>query len=377
MDFDLKTYRDDLEYLVNIDSGSRCIDGVNRVTDWFADRYRAMGWSTKDIVTEPEMYGKSTLVKNTDSDDFDLLILCHVDTVFPDETAKNRPFGSTEDRFTGPGVADMKAGCLMALMAFEQISANSKLEAKFGVLLNGEHEISCPTIRPVIEQLSKKSKLVVTTEPARADGSCVRQRKGILRYHLQFHGKTAHSGVNPEDGVCAITEMAHMILVLKELEDPEVGITVNPGLVEGGQSVNTIPHYASCNVDIRVIRPEDSERMDQTVRSLVQSPKDSRVKIELAGGITRPPLVPTPRGDEVMHGLNAIAANYGIDLKWAFSGGGSDASYASAMGIPSLCGLGPVGGGYHTEKEYLETGDLQARLCMFRDFLRAVDQKSI
>ena len=246
-----------------------------------------------------------------------------------------------------------------------------------GIIFNGEHELSCPTIRPFLEKTSQKANAVVTTEPARADGSCVRQRKGILRYKLEFHGKSAHSGVEPEKGHCAVTEMARMILSLKELEDLERGISINPGVVTGGTSVNAVPAYAECRIDIRVIELEDAHRLDKAVRERARTPVDEAVRIELEGGITRPPLTPNKRSEELIAGINRIARGYGIELKWSFSGGGSDASYASAFGVPALCGLGPVGGGYHTDKEYLETDDLKERMCIFRDAIEAIINRKI
>lgn len=370
MQFDLEKFRKDLAFLVNIDSGSRCIDGVNRVTDWFIDGYQALGWSVETV--QKEGYGRSALVWHGDRDDLDLLIICHTDTVFPDGTARERPFAESDGRFYGPGVADMKAGCLMALHAIRQLHEAGPLKGSIGVLLNGEHELSCPTIRPFIEEVSSRSKVVITTEPARPDGSCVRQRKGILRYKLQFHGRSAHSGVNPEKGQCAITEMARFIIALRNLQDPERGITVNPGIVSGGTSINAIPDYAECHVDIRVVHAEDAGRIDESVRILAGKPHDPGIRIELQGGITRPPLVPNERSEELTRGIDAIGRKYGVEMKWTFSGGGSDASYASAMGRPALCGLGPTGGGYHTEREYLETVDLQERICIFRDTVEAI-----
>ena len=372
MQFDLNKFREELNHLVNIDSGSRCIEGVNELADWFSERYQSLGWQLETFCAKPDLYGKSVLVYSDSSDVFDLLILCHIDTVFPAGAAEARPFAVEQGRFTGPGVADMKAGCLMTLHALEQLKSEGRLSGKVAVFLNGEHELSCPTTRSLIEKFSKRAKVVVSTEPARANGACVRQRKGILRYVMQFEGRSAHSGVNPEDGICAVTEMSRMIVRLKGLEDSARGITVNPGLVRGGQSINTVPDAATCEVDIRVIRLEDAEKMDLEVRAIAGNASDARVKISLKGGITRPPLVPTARGDELIERLTAVGRSYGLDLQWDFSGGGSDASFASAFGIPALCGIGPVGGGYHTDKEYLQTTDLQERLCLFRDFVEGV-----
>lgn len=372
MPFDLQKYEKELRDLVNIDSGSTCLSGVKTVTDWFSDRYRKLGWSVETRDDPEGRYGRSAFTWNGDRDNMDLLIICHTDTVFPEGTARKRPFKIEANRYHGPGVADMKAGCLGALHALESLVGENTLTGSLGLILNGEHELSCPTIRPFIEEMSQKAKVVITTEPARPDGSCVRQRKGILRYRLDFEGRSAHAGVNPEKGRCAITEMSRLILDLKELEDHERGITVNPGMVSGGQSINAVPDKAECHLDIRVVEAEDAPRMDEAVRRRASQTVDPDVTIHLHGGVTRPPLTPNARSEELIAGINRIASTFGIDLKWSFSGGGSDASFASAFGIPALCGLGPVGGDYHTEMEYLELAELEERLSIFRDTVEGI-----
>lgn len=372
MTFDLNAFENELTFLVNLDSGSRCIDGVNEVADWFARRFEALGWPVEEVQAQPDQYGKSLYTWFGNPAELDLLILCHHDTVFPAGTAQGRPFSKTPESYRGPGVADMKAGCLMTLHSLEQLHHAGKLAGSVGVFFNGEHELSCPTTRSFIEDKSKLAKVVVATEPARADGSCVRQRKGILRYVLTFHGKSAHSGVDPENGHCAVTEMARIILALRAFDDPERGININPGIANGGTSINAVPNLAECRVDIRIVHMEDALRIDKLIRELVLSPFDPGVTVELEGGITRPPLVPNQRSDELIEGINRIAKTHGLDLTWSYSGGGSDASFASGLGIPALCGLGPVGGNYHTEREFLQTTDLHERLCLFRDTVEAI-----
>jgi len=377
MEFDLTAFEKELEVLVNIDSGSLCKEEVNRIADWFAARLAAMGWPVEFIQADPLRYGKSVYTWFGDPKALDLLIISHTDTVFPAGTTAARPFVSKDGLFRGPGVADMKAGCLMTLHALEQLHQSGRLKGSVGFFLNGEHELSCPTTRPFIEEKSKLAKVVISTEPARVDGSCVRQRKGILRYKMRFHGRSAHSGVDPHNGACAVTEMARKILALRQMDDPDRGINVNPGVVKGGDSVNVIPDSAECQIDVRVIHMEDAHRIDERIRKLVTTSVDPSIRIELEGGITRPPLVPTVRGDVLIERINEIARGYGLDLKWSFSGGGSDASFASAFGIPALCGMGPVGGHYHTEREFLQTVDLQQRLCVFRDTVEAICNGSI
>ena len=372
MDFDPIAFEADLRTLVGMDSGSTCVDGVNQVADWFAQRFAALGWPVSFEEPKPGQFGKSLYTWWGNPRTLDLLILCHVDTVFPAGTAAQRPFRVNGDRYVGPGVADMKAGCLMALITMEQLHRSGRLSGNIGLFFNGEHELSCPNTRASIEEKSLASRVVVTTEPARADGSCVRQRKGILRYTIRFHGHSAHSGVDPEKGHCAVTEMARMILALRGLADSEAGIGVNPGLVKGGISVNAVPDLAECRLDVRVSRNEDAKRLDATIRRMAEQPVDPGVRIELEGGITRPPMIPNERSEKLIRGINRIAGGYGLDLAWSSSGGGSDASFASFHGIPSLCGLGPVGGGYHTEREYVEIRGLRERICIFHDMVEAI-----
>ena len=366
-----------MQTLVNIDSGSTCVEGVNELASWFSRHFEALGWPVVIEEPKPGLFGKSVFTWHGDPLALDLLVICHLDTVFPAGTAARRPFEVNGDRYLGPGVADMKAGCLMALNSMELLHRAGRLHGSVGVFFNGEHELSCPNTRSSIEAKSKAAKVVVTTEPARADGSCVRQRKGVLRYTLKFHGRSAHSGVDPENGICAVTEMARMILSLKELADPEAGISVNPGLVKGGVSVNAVPDFAECRLDVRVNRPEAAERLDAVIRRMVDEPVDPGIRIELSGGITRPPMIPNDRSEELIEGINRIARGYGLDLNWSFSGGGSDASFASAFGIATLCGLGPVGGGYHTEREYIEIPGLRERMSVFRDMVEAICNGSI
>ncbi len=377
MDFDLDKFESDLEHLVNVDSGSRTLDGVAEVTDWFAERYRALGWTVTDVDTQTPDYGKSAFAWMGNRDQLDLLIICHTDTVFPPGRGETWKFEKEAERFTGPGVADMKAGCLTALYSIEQLVSQGRLRGSLGVILNGEHELSCPTIRPFLEAVSKGSKVVITTEPARPDGSYVKQRKGILRFHLSIHGKSAHAGVNPETGACAVTKMAETILALKGLEEIERGITINPGIVKGGSSINAVPDFAEIQVDIRVVEQVDGPRMDEAVRALVASMQEEAIQINLEGGITRPPMTPNARSEELVEAIQSIGERYGIQVTWSFSGGGSDASFASALGIPTLCGLGPVGGNYHTRREYLHTVDLQQRMCVFRDTVEAITNGKI
>ena len=368
-------FLEELEKLVNIDSGTYCKEGVNQVQDWFAARFARPGWEIEWFDPAPDKLGRSFLAWPGGEKTFDLLILCHADTVFPAGEVARRPFTAEGDRLRGPGVADMKSGCLFTLHAIEQLLAEKAELGRIGVFFNGEHEISCPNTRPIIEALSAASRIVFSSEPTRANGSHIRQRKGILRYTVKFTGVSAHAGNNPEQGVCAVTELANWVLFFKSLEDQAKGITVNPGMISGGTSVNTIPDSAELRVDIRTVTQEDSLRIDEEVRRKTSFNPKATFTVE--GGITRPPMKPNQYTDRLCALVEEAGARHGVNVTWTFAGGGSDASFASGMGRPSLCGLGPVGGGMHTEKEFLDTRDLEARFEEYKDVIRAFSNERL
>lgn len=364
----LSDYLQDLETIVNIDSGTYDIAGVNQVQDWFYKQFvDGLGYQATYYDAEPERLGQSILYSQGNDDHFDLLILCHADTVFPKGEATKRPFQIQENRVLGPGTADMKGGCLFALYALRELIQDKQKIGNIGIFFNGEHEIGCPNTRHIIEKLSRQSRIVIATECTRANGAYVKQRKGILRYKINFEGVSAHSGNNPEDGACAVLEMAHWIVALKALAEPALGISVNTGVVQGGTSVNTIPDHAELQIDIRVCKAEDAERIANKVTTL--QAVNPKVTVTIQGGITRPPMVPNEKTEKICKMVEQMGVSQGITVKWASVGGGSDASFASAMGKPTLCGLGPTGRDIHTANEVLFLDDIHQRYEIFKEML--------
>ncbi len=365
----LKHLQDELEFLVNIDSGTYVKAGVNRIAEYFSDKFKSLGWQIRWYETDSESFGRSFVCAPRLDDDFDVLVLCHTDTVFPEGEAIERPFSRNTNRFYGPGVADMKIGLLFTWYALEELVKQDRLKKNIAVFFNAEHEVSCPNTGEIIKELAKKSKIAITSEPARTDGSYVYKKSGIGRYTFTFKGRAAHSGVNPRDGRDAIEEMAYWVIFLKSLADPEQGIYLNAGMVGGGKSVNAVADHAELKLDLRFTRHEDGLEVDRIIRSKTATPFNADIHIELVGGIKRPPLIPVPATARLQRVVEEIGHDFGQAITWVFSGGGSDASFASAMGIPALCGLAAVGGGQHSQDEYIETGDLSIRYNIFREML--------
>ena len=368
---DILTFQTELESIVNIDSGTYVRDGVNKMADIFAEKFTSLGWQINWFETDASMYGRSFVCAPNLEQDFDLLVLCHHDTVFPEGEVAARPFSIEGTKFKGPGVADMKTGLLFTWHALRQLHEEGKIVKNIAVFFNAEHEISCPNTRVIIEALSKRSKVAVTSESARANGANVYKKKGIARYTIKFTGKAAHSGVNPLDGVDAIEELAHWILYFKSLINPDKGIYFNPGMVSGGKAINVVPETAELKLDVRFTDYADGKEIDALIRSRINQPFNPAIEIELEGGIRRPPMTPVARTKTLQEIVEGIGRKKGHDVTWGFSGGGSDASFAAALGVPSLCGMAGVGGALHSKDEYLETSDLITRFEIYKETLDA------
>lgn len=364
---DKQKFTTDLEYLVNIDSGSYVREGVNKIGNWFAEKFTNMGWNIKWFDLAPKINGRSFLTFSQHDKKFDLLILVHLDTIFPNGEAKKRPFSVVGTRFQGPGVADMKSGLLFTYYALQQLQQEGRLTANIGVFFNGEHEISCPNTRKLIEEFSQNSKAAITAEPARSNGAYVNRRKGVGRYKLKFLGRSAHSGVNPEEGIDAVDELAHWVLFLKGLSDPEKGVYINSGVVKGGVSINSVPGEAELLVETRFNDMESGNKIEQSIKHKLTSPFNKQIKIELEGGIKRPPMIPTEETHRLCRIIEDVGKEYHTEVIWATSGGGSDASFAAALGTPAVCGLAAVGGDLHSDSEYLETQDVEVRFNIYKE----------
>ncbi|GBU09512.1 peptidase M20 [Gammaproteobacteria bacterium] len=369
----LELYLCELEEIVNIDSGSYDANGVNKVQDWFYHKFvDTLGFIPTSYDFTPRgalKLGRSMLYATSANHQFDLLVLCHVDTVFPKGEVAVRPFEIVGDEVKGPGTADMKGGCLYTWYAIEELIRNKEQIGNIGFFFNGEHEIGCPNTRSVMEKLITESRIIIAGECTRANGAYVKQRKGILRFTLEFEGIEAHAGNNPQDGACALEEMAHWILALKGLANADKGITINTGIAKGGNSVNTIPNFAQLYIDIRVQEINDALEMEKKVHALM--PFNSKVTVKITGGITRPPMVPNAKTEILCHEVEKIGEKHGVNVTWASVGGGSDASFASALGRPVLCGLTPTGTGAHTKNEAIFLKDIHQRYDIYRDLIKA------
>ncbi|GAK57345.1 acetylornithine deacetylase [Candidatus Vecturithrix granuli] len=348
----------DLETVVNIDSASDHLPGLAQVAAFFERRFSTLGWYVKTH-RFLEGFGPCLQSSNVNPESFqgqyDVLCLGHIDTVFPEGTAQERPFRLVNGRAMGPGVADMKAGLTAALHVAETLEKFG-ISKKLSVCMafNSDEEIGSPASRPWIETLAQRSKRVFVLEPCRATGDYVLQRKGVGFYQILCRGKAAHAGVEPEKGINAVVELAHQILKINSFGNPEKGTTVNVDVASGGTKTNVIPEYASAFIDIRVTDPEEIHRIETLFAELPQQASMPGVRVEVSGGVNRPPMVPSPATLKLWDHIAKIGAELGLAMNWIASGGGSDGNFTAALGVPTIDALGPQGGRAHSEDEYLE-----------------------
>lgn len=291
------------------------------------------------------------------------LLLGHCDTVWPAGTVERMPVEIRDGRLAGPGVYDMKGGLvqgIFALRALRELGLEPGVEP--AVFINSDEELGSGESLVRIERLARCVRRVFVLEPSLGPaGKLKTRRKGSLRFTIRVHGRAAHSGLDPEKGASAIQELARVIQTLYGLADPERGITVNVGVVSGGLRANVVAPEARAELDIRVMGWEDALRLERTVRDLTASISGTR--LEIAGGIDRPPLEATPGNRSLWEAARRRAEELGIDLDEGTAGGASDGSLTSRL-APTLDGLGAVGDGAHALHEHvvLDRGPERAAL---------------
>jgi len=301
-----------------------------------------------------------------------VLVVGHLDTVWPVGSLERLPFRVTpEGRAHGPGIFDMKSGVAILVESLRTI-VSQRLATKRPVtlLLTCDEEIGSRTSRQLIEEDAKNAAAALILEPPISGGVVKTGRKGIGTFTVRALGRAAHAGLDPEKGVNAIVELAHQTLRLSALNDYGRGVTVSVGLVEGGSALNVVPACASAKVDVRFWTPEDGENLIAAIRGL--TPVTAGAKIEVSGGINRPPMPRSEKNIALYEHARALAAELGFELKDEVVGGGSDGNFIAAMGVPTLDGLGVDGAGAHAEHEHIVIDDIPRRAALLTRLMQTV-----
>ena len=299
-----------------------------------------------------------------------ILILGHLDTVHPVGTF-DPVFEVQDGRARGPGVFDMKGGWACVLEALARFhEARTPPRRPVRILATCDEETGSETSRALIEELATDAHAVLVPEPPFPDGSAKTRRKGVAWYRLTAHGRASHAGLAPEDGINAVVELAQQVLAVTALADPASGTTVSVSRAGGGTASNVIPARAWAVVDVRFTRAAEADRVDAAMRSL--EPVHGGARLELEGGLNRPPMERTDGVAELYERARSLAAELGWTLGEGLSGGASDGSFTAGLGIPTLDGIGPVGGGAHAATEHVEIADLPRRVALYGRLLEVL-----
>jgi glutamate carboxypeptidase len=290
-----------------------------------------------------------------------ILLMGHRDTVFPDGEASRRPFTIRDGIAYGPGVADMKAGLVMNCFILAAFAKFGGAPAPLVGLFTGDEEIGSPEGRAVIEAEARRARVVFNSEPGRVSGNVVTGRKGGVFMLFRITGKAAHSGGAFTDGISAIDELARKVLAIHALTDLDRGITLNVGLVSGGQSVNTVAPWAEGQIDFRYIHPEDKDDILARIDAIISRSFVPGTSAELTIKGEFLPLVQTPTAKRLFDLYVSAAAETGFQTDGEFTGGCADSGFTAAVGAPTICAVGPVGGKAHSPDEFLRIDSLVPR----------------
>src|SRR5215208_7046960 len=296
-----------------------------------------------------------------------ILLLCHMDTVFPLGTIDKFPYREADGKIFGPGSLDMKSGIVIALAAIEE-AKNSGLSRPVTLLCTSDEEIGSRTSRVPIERLAQESALVLVLEGGLVDGSLKTWRKGVGEFRVKTRGRATHAGGDHENGRNAIEEMAHQILAIQKLTDYTKQTTLNVGVIQGGTVANVVPEESLIEVDVRVMQPGEWERLEMEMNKL--RPVLDGTSIEIHGGLNRPPMPFDETMRATFEKAKSIAATVGMELKAGGTGGASDGNFVAPLGIPVLDGLGAIGEGYHSDREYIFARSLDERVRLVAALLQ-------
>ena len=368
---DFEKYMRDLESLVNIDCGTHNKAGVDAVGKIMQERFREFG---ADVSIFPqEYYGDCIYGRWRGNGTARIFLIGHMDTVYPDGTVAQHRMHREGLVLKGPGVSDMKSGLLSAVYAAHAVvKSGFDNFAEIGVFCNSEEEVGSPVSRDVYAPFARGANAALVLEGGRSNGTIVSSRKGVGRFTVTVRGRSAHAGVEPEKGANAIVALARYIEAIQALNSMREGLTVNIGVVSGGTKANVVPDFAQAEVDVRVIRVDDGVAFEKAIREIVAREMVKGTIAEVQG-VIRTPMEKTPQIAHLAELAMQAASELGFKTQDQATGGGSDGNYISALGTPTLDGLGPVGGDDHNVlTEWLDYDSILPRTAMVAKLIVAV-----
>jgi glutamate carboxypeptidase len=360
--------RETIDALVRLESPSTDKTAVDICGAELAGRLTALGGRVDRLVREKRGDHLRAEFRGTGPR---VLLLGHFDTVWPVGQLARMPLHEEDGRLYGPGVFDMKAGIAMAMLATRAVHEIAPESVPRIIMLwTTDEEIGSLTSRAAIEEEARLSDAVLVLEPALPGGAVKTRRKGCGDFQLIVHGVSAHAGVDPGKGASAIHELAHQIVAVQDLQDLELGISINVGVIAGGSRTNVVADHATAAIDVRVPTMADGARIEGRLRGL--TPKLKGTRLELTGSIGRPPLERSAGVVRLLELARQAARELGRDLGEGGTGGGSDGNFTAALGVPTLDGLGACGDGAHALHEHVLLEDLTWRAALVAALLMRV-----
>lgn len=350
-----------LEDIVNIESYTKDSEGVNKVNKCLREWLDKLGFTTKII--ENDQYGNH-LIANIDgtAKNGKVLLMGHMDTAHPTGTLEKFPLTKTEKKWHGPGLSDMKSGNVSMILAAKALYETHKNEiSKIEILLTPDEEEGSPISRNIIPEYARDSKAVFNLEAGRPDGTVVNKRKGSAHLSLEILGKASHSGAFYEDGISANDELARKMIEIKQLESKEKDLTINFGVIKGGQSNNIVSPFSSATLHLAFWETEDFDEVFEDIKNIVDTPYIEGTRAKLSGKIGILPMSETENVKKLLKIYLQTAEELGVHIESKPTKGASDAGFAAEEGVPVICGVGPVGGKWHTSDEYMEINTFSER----------------
>lgn len=359
-----------IQRMVEIESPSDSKAAVDQLGEFLVQQFEKEGGRVK--IHQAAEYGNHLQIEFAGrSDQKPLMLLGHLDTVWPLGTLKKMPFHVEDGRAFGPGVLDMKASIAMAIFALRGLSEIHSNHRQVIIFLDTDEEIGSSSSRPITEAIARECEAVLVLEPAQGlQGFLKTARKGVGDFTIRVYGRAAHAGVDFEKGQSAIVELAWQILEVTRFVDPARGITVSPGVIQGGTRSNVVAAEAWAEVDIRVTRVADTAELETKFAGL--RAVNPHCRLEVTGGLNRPPMERTPATVQLLRVAQELARELGMDLGESATGGGSDGNFTSALGIPTLDGLGAVGEGAHATNESIVLEELPRRTAILAGLIESL-----
>jgi glutamate carboxypeptidase len=372
----LSQYVEELRALCAIDSDSYNKTGLDEMALRLAERMRGIGMHVDSV--QRETWGNDLFGMLRGTGHGNVLLLGHTDTVYPPGTAAARPLRVEGNAVYGPGVCDMKGCILAAIYAVEALQAAGFREyGELRFLCVSDEEINTRHCQDIMEQACEDCQGAFILEAARSNGDIVSARKGNAAYTLTARGRSAHAGVEPEKGRNAIVELAHQVLEFQALNGWREGLTISAGVISGGTVPNVVPDFAQVQFDLRFLRQADRLATEELFRESLRRKFIEGVELMLEDAPDiKGPMVRTPESLKLAEQAQEIAGLLGFSVNHVLTGGASDASYTSGYAIPSLDGLGPIGGRDHSPYEYLELDSVAPRVALLAGLIASIGSAS-